>query len=263
MVFEVRAFFLLRVCVVRSKSKVMRVVPVLDLMSGEVVRGVGGRRHEYRRVVSRLTESSQPCEVARALQTQFGCRQLYVADLDAIGGREPVWSIYSQLQANGFHLWVDAGIRDLARSCQLVEARIETIVVGLETIAGPDALAAIARQFGERIVFSLDLQQAEPLGDRHAWGERDAEEIAAQAIQLGVRRLLLLDLADVGSGSGTSTCALCAWLHAEFPEVELSAGGGVRDRGDLLALRECGVQVVLVASALHDGRLTRADLERL
>jgi phosphoribosylformimino-5-aminoimidazole carboxamide ribotide isomerase len=44
------------------------------------------------------------------------------------------------------------------------------------------------------------------------------------------------------------------------PEVELITGGGVRDADDLAALRQSGVAGVLVASALHDGRLTGHDL---
>ena len=44
-----------------------RLIPVLDLMNGKVVRAVGGRRDEYRPVVSTLTPSTEPVEVAMAL----------------------------------------------------------------------------------------------------------------------------------------------------------------------------------------------------
>jgi phosphoribosylformimino-5-aminoimidazole carboxamide ribotide isomerase len=56
---------------------------------------------------------------------------------------------------------------------------------------------------------------------------------------------------------------LCARLTAVHPDLELIAGGGVRDPGDLHRLRDCGVGMVLIASALHDGRLTRTDWEGL
>ena len=64
----------------------------------------------------------------------------------------------------------------------------------------------------------------------------------------------------VGGGAGTGTDALCARLATAYPTVEISAGGGVRGAADLRRLRECGVLVALVASALHDGALTAADL---
>lgn len=241
----------------------MRVVPVLDVMHGEVVRGVGGHRDEYRPIVSPLTASSRPLDVANALAFHFGIRELYVADLDAILGEEPAWPLYAALREQGFRLWVDAGIRRLENAHRLADAGIDSIVAGLETVAGPAELAKMTEAFGERIVFSLDLHQGEPLGERHAWQQPDAEGIAAQAVRLGVRRLLVLDLAHVGCGSGTGTRDLCARLCVKYPGVFISAGGGVRHRGDLEELRDCGVQAALVASALHDGRLTRADLDAL
>ncbi|HWG46957.1 MAG TPA: HisA/HisF-related TIM barrel protein [Gemmataceae bacterium] len=237
----------------------MRILPVLDVMRNEVVRGIGGRRHEYRPIVSQLTASSDPLEVARAIQEHFGWTEFYLADLDAIAGAEPAWAVYAALREQGFRLWVDAGVRGLTQACHFVDAGIESIIVGLETIAGPAALAEIVSAFGERIVFSLDLRRGEPLGEPDAWESRDAEGIAAQAVALGVRRLLVLDLAQVGLGGGTGTRKLCARLCAEYPAIEISAGGGVRNRGDLQELRACGAQTALVASALHDGWLISAD----
>lgn len=241
----------------------MRVIPVLDVMHGDVVRGVGGRREEYRSLVSRLTPSSRPLDVANALAFHFGCGELYIADLDAILSGEPAWSLYASLQQQGFRLWVDAGIRRRERACQLATAGIDTIIAGLETVTEPAELAKMVQEWGERIVFSLDLHHGEPLGNRSAWPKQDAEGIAREAIRLGIRRLLILDLARVGCDGGTGTRDLCVHLCANYPDVSISAGGGVRHRGDLEELRKCGMQAVLVASALHDGRLTRADLDGL
>src|SRR5262249_6489108 len=229
-----------------------------DVMNSEVVRGIGGRRHEYRPLVSRLTASSRPLDIAYAIRCHFGWSEFYLADLDAILGGEPAWATFAALRDDGFRLWVDAGVRRMTQACQLAEAGIESIVVGLETVAGPAELAAMARAFGERLVFSLDLRQGEPLGERAAWKGGDARSIAAQAVVLGVRRLLVLDLARVGLGGGTGTRELCAGLCADYPQVEVSAGGGVQSRRDLEDLRDVGVHAALVASALHDGRLTPA-----
>src|SRR5207253_1947746 len=64
----------------------MRILPVLDLQNGVVVRGLAGRRAEYRPVVSRLTTSHQPLDIAQAFRDIFGFEHLYLADLDAIAG---------------------------------------------------------------------------------------------------------------------------------------------------------------------------------
>jgi phosphoribosylformimino-5-aminoimidazole carboxamide ribotide isomerase len=241
----------------------VRVIGVLDLMAGQVVRGVAGRRKEYQPVRSRLTSSCRPLDVARAYREHFGLTELYLADLDAIAGVAPALPTYGELRSEGFRLWVDAGVREAAGAVALAQAGIETVVVGLETVAGPQALADSVGRLGSRVVFSLDLRDGIPLGDLAGWESSDSLYIARKAVGMGVTRVLVLDLARVGVGGGPGGVELCRRLAAEFPHLEISAGGGVRNRADLELLRAAGAQAVLVASALHDGRLRREDLAGL
>jgi phosphoribosylformimino-5-aminoimidazole carboxamide ribotide isomerase len=242
----------------------MRVFPVLDLMGGQVVRGIAGRRHEYRPVVSRLSASARPLDVARAFRDHFGLTHLYLADLDAIAGQAPALNVYARLQADGFRLWVDAGIRKAADGEVLAKVGIGGVVAGLESLAEPAALAELCQGLGpERVLLSLDLKEGRPLADLHVWEAADAVSITARAVRCGVRRLIVLDLARVGVATGTGTEDLCRMLMGAFPMLEVVAGGGVRDVADLRRLWQCGVAGALVASALHDGRLSRADLDSL
>ena len=80
---------------------------------------------------------------------------------------------------------------------------------------------------------------------------------------MGLRRIIVLDLAQVGTGQGVSTLALSRQIAASVPDVEIVTGGGVSDVTDLVALAEAGVDVALVSSALHDGRIGREDIERI
>jgi phosphoribosylformimino-5-aminoimidazole carboxamide ribotide isomerase len=242
----------------------MLILPVIDLQAGQVVRGRAGRRQEYRPLVSRLTSSDQPLEVAQAFRDHFGLTELYLADLDAIAKAPPALAVYAALQAEGFRLRVDAGVRDLPSAERLAHRGIEKVVVGLETVDGRDALARICRAIdGQRLVFSLDLREGHPLGDTRAWRGTDARSIAAEAIAHGVRSLLVLDLAQVGMSKGIGTEELCSHLVEAYPELEIAAGGGIRDIADLQRLKQIGIRVALVASALHDGRVRREDLAAL
>jgi phosphoribosylformimino-5-aminoimidazole carboxamide ribotide isomerase len=236
----------------------VEIVAVLDLRGGVVVRGIAGRRAEYRPVVSTLTASSDPLEVARAFRDHLGLGTLYVADLDAIAGVAPAHAVFSRLQADGFALWVDAGVREAGDAQELAAAGVG-VVVGLETVSGPDALAGIA--YSEPVLFSLDLKGGAPLA-QPGWPE-DPWEIACEAAGWGVERILILDLARVGTGTGIGTEELCSRIASEFPDVEVWAGGGIRGVEELHRLRDRGVARVLMASALHDGSVRREDLEAL
>jgi phosphoribosylformimino-5-aminoimidazole carboxamide ribotide isomerase len=247
----------------------VRVIPVVDLMHGAVVRGVGGRRHEYQPIKSILAKDSRPATVAHAL-VQMGLTDVYVADLDAIAGSEPAWDIYRELADCGLTVSIDAGLAKLDHARAMLEfgrgcAGLGAIIVGLESIDGSEMLSSLCELVGpERLIFSLDLKAGRPLTRAAAWrfSDRLLEplDIAATAIDAGVRRMIVLDLADVGMGQGSGTEALCHALRERDPHLELIGGGGVRGLEDLAALTRAGCNAALVASALHDGRLTAEQI---
>jgi phosphoribosylformimino-5-aminoimidazole carboxamide ribotide isomerase len=238
----------------------MRMFPVIDLMHGQVVHGVAGRRHSYQPIRSSLTPATDPLAIADAFRAHFGLTCLYLADLDAISGAAPALATYAALQSAGFHLLIDAGLRTASDAQPLLDAGVAGVVAGLETLASPEELDELVRLAGAaRAVFSLDLKNGQPLA-AGTWSVMEPSKIAARAIALGVRRVLVLDLARVGTNAGPGTEAFCKQLKECFPDVELLAGGGVRGREDLQLLRLNGIDGVLVASALHEGRLCREDL---
>jgi phosphoribosylformimino-5-aminoimidazole carboxamide ribotide isomerase len=287
----------------------MRILPVIDMLRGVVVRGVAGRREEYRPLVSRWTDSTDPVAVAEALRDAFGFHRFYVADLDGILSAQPNRNVYRRLIDAGFDLLIDAGAGEVTAAAAILECGAAAII-GLETLRSPETLGEMIRKFGaERIVFSLDLRSGVPntasLADwptqipsalegeggrrpdegeftdsvctLHTFrvddipltpgpsptrgeGRKTAEAIAASAIGLGVRRMIVLDLADVGTGTGGSTAALCRNILADHPHVTLIAGGGVRGPDDVRRWAETGISELLVASALHDGRLDVAHV---
>jgi phosphoribosylformimino-5-aminoimidazole carboxamide ribotide isomerase len=234
------------------------IIPVLDLMTGQIVWAVGGRRREYRPVESGLCAGAEPVAVARAFVEKLGLTQFYVADLDAIEGGEPAWETYRELIALGARLWIDAGLSTLRRTSEMTElpAEVTGIVAGLESLPDPALLADMFAVAGpERLIFSLDMKSGEPRARCPQWRDFTPLQIAERAIEAGARRLILLDLARVGVAAGTGTEALCQALRARDPHIELIAGGGVRDRRDLARLAAAGCDGVLVASALHQGTL--------
>lgn len=241
----------------------MQIIPVLDILQGRVVRGVAGQRDEYRPVESQVAADAEVLTVAEAFREHFALARLYVADLDAIQDDRPNFSAYRALVNAGFELLIDAGLRDTKRAEELIDAGASAVIAGLETSPGPAHIKKLIDAFGpERVVFSLDLKHGRPLADVDAWGD-SAIDIARRTIELGVRRMIVLDLAGVGTASGVGTLELCRQLQEENGDLELITGGGVRGVDDLRALQEAGIDGVLVASALHNGSITMDDLNSL
>jgi len=242
-----------------------RVIPVLDVKNGQAVHAVGGTRSHYRPLQSILHPSCDPLELARAYRDLLDLRELYLADLDAISGQRPDLSLYRKLASKDVRLWLDAGLKNEDDLDALIDLDHTTIVVGLETAAGPDAVRDILDRIDpDRVVLSLDLFAGVPrLATGADWAATDLEGLSQQVLELGVCRLLLLDLARVGTGRGTGTGELLVRLREARPAVEVSVGGGISGIEELIAVRTAGAAAALTGSALHDGRLGRKQLDRL
>ena len=184
---------------------------------------------EYRPVKSRLVDSADPSPVAEALRSQFTLSELYVADLDAIGGTSPALDTFRELLRRGFRLWADAGVRDRERADLLAAVGVD-VVVGLETVAGPDALNEVMQAHSSHAVFSLDLREGAPMGDRAAWGDADAYAIAERAVSLGAPRLLVLDLRawESPAAQGRRHCVGGLSPHSRTTGCGPAAGSGAR-----------------------------------
>ncbi|MGM9490512.1 HisA/HisF-related TIM barrel protein [Ideonella sp. YS5] len=232
----------------------MTVIPVIDLMQGQVVRGVGGHRSAYRPIVSRLCAGSEPVAVARALCAHCAASQLYVADLDALQGQawqtDALRALLSALP--DVELWLDGGFAEAADVLRLRAAlgpSAERVVpvFGSESLASVEALTECfgSASPGEAIL-SLDRRGARRLDPAGCW----------DAVAQWPRRVIVMTLERVGSAAGPDLEVLSS-LQAQAPLTQFIGAGGIRDQADLDRAREAGATAWLVASALHDGRLSR------
>jgi phosphoribosylformimino-5-aminoimidazole carboxamide ribotide isomerase len=234
----------------------MRVIPVIDLKSGAAVHAVRGERERYRPLRSEIVAGSNPVRVARAVRETFGLDELYVADLDAIAGGRPNREVVAAL-AREARVMVDAGVSDVAAVRALLELGAARVVIGTETLPSAAALERLRSGLPDApLVLSLDLRAGRVLSPEAELARLAPSAALARLAAAGVREVIVLDLARVGSGGGPDV-ALMRELSGRFSGLELLAGGGVRHAGDLRALAEAGAAGALVATAIHDGALSR------
>ena len=221
----------------------------------------GGRREAYAPVRSQLVDggaASDPLVLARAYRDVLGCDEWYVADLDALAGGAVQRALVRALAGLRGRLLVDAAVSSPERARELIADGATRVVVGLESLPSLDALGRIARAVGlERTAFSLDLRDGAPLAEARLSGT--PLELARAAVTAGAGAIIVLDLARVSSGRGVDSGLLEA-LRRAHPHVDLLAGGGIGTVRDLERLADAGLDGVLVATALHDGRIKRDDV---
>jgi phosphoribosylformimino-5-aminoimidazole carboxamide ribotide isomerase len=236
----------------------MRLIGVIDLCAGRAVHARGGRRDRYRpiRSVAGVDIGGDPEALARLYVQRFGLGEIYIADLDAIAGESLQAGSIGAIAAAGADVWLDAGIRTTEEALVAFGAGASRVIVGLETLRSFSELGAVIDASGsERVAFSLDLREGAPIVLPGAEiGALEPESIARRAATAGATTIIVLDLARVGSGRGVDF-ELLASIRAAAPDVQLLVGGGIRGPDDVSRLRQLGCEGVLVASALHDGRL--------
>jgi phosphoribosylformimino-5-aminoimidazole carboxamide ribotide isomerase len=228
-------------------TRTMQIIPVIDIKGGVVVHARRGQRADYAPLNSPLVEGCEPVAVARALCALCRTTSLYVADLDALAGR-PVNEATLAALASVTEPWVDAGATTPEAAAALHRAGVARNVVGTESL-GPGA------ELTPPVVLSVDLRDGRLISQDPELAGRDPSAAAPLARALGVRELLVIDLARVGSSAGPPLGAV-AELVAALPATAIYAGGGVRDDADLRALESTGAAGALVATALHEGRVT-------
>ncbi len=218
----------------------MQVIPVLDLIAGEVVRAKLGDRDAYRPIATPLSPTSDPVDVAAGLLKLGPFPTLYVADLDAIRGRGDNFAALARLRAAfpALSLWIDNGAAD---SAAVDATRVYGApVLGSESQRDLSLLAAA----GDALL-SLDFR-----GDDF----QGPPELLARP-ELWPERIIVMTLGRVGSGAGPDLARLAAIRRLAGARL-LYAAGGVRDNADLAALKSAGAAGALVASALHEGQIS-------
>jgi phosphoribosylformimino-5-aminoimidazole carboxamide ribotide isomerase len=227
----------------------MLVIPVIDLRNAQAVRAVAGRRDQYQPLATQLSASSEPRDVVRAYRGLFDFTTFYLADLDAIehtGNNRPVVERLLQAFPDAV-FWLDAGF------CSLDDVQQWPRNPGLRLVLGSESqtdfsvfrsLLQHCRDEGHQPLLSLDFKDEQFLGPPEL----------LHTPEIWPQEVILMKLDRVGVSRGPDQA---------LPKVagrHFFAAGGVRDKNDLQQLTTAGYAGVLVASALHDGHLSGADL---
>ena len=230
----------------------MQVIPVLDLKGGLVVHARMGKRDQYRPIETPLSPTSKPIDVARGLSSIYPFASFYVADIDAIAGAGSNDAVLAELRAEfpQTTFWVDNGIADRASAERWLDAALGHLVLGSETMKDQAVLRWLCKD--DRIVLSLDYRGDDFVGPAELPSD----------IDMWPSRVIAMTLARVGSRMGPDWERLEATNNAGRGR-RVYAAGGVRDVHDLVALARRGIAGALVASCLHDGLLTGAQIESL
>lgn len=224
-------------------KKTFSVIPVIDLLGGQVVHAVRGQRQAYQPLRSSLCEGSEPVRIVEALLQFFTFDRFYIADLDAIQGLGTHRELIIDLAARHPRVqwWVDDG------SALPWQKKPQNVQQVLGTESYPQL-----EKFSENFVLSLDERDGLALGDA---------ALHCSSTQWP-NALIAMTLSQVGADCGPNYPQLAQYIN-QYPENDWYAAGGVRNAQDLAQLKALGASGALIATALHKNRIAAHEIEAL
>jgi phosphoribosylformimino-5-aminoimidazole carboxamide ribotide isomerase len=242
----------MRTSFAKTERAQLQVIPVIDLKGGVVVRAQRGERHLYAPIATPLAPTRRLADVVAGFLTLHAFGTIYIADLDAIEGRGSHSGLIAELEAAfpEISFWIDCGIGTNAEASAWLAAHRGDLVLGSESLRDAGLIARLPRS--PRSVLSLDFRGEEFQGPARL----------AQDEALWPARLIVMALTRVGSGAGPDFDRLLDILAKAADRHTIYVAGGVRGPEDLRLLEKAGVAGVLVASALHDGRIGARHLRQ-
>ena len=228
----------------------MVIIPVMDIQGGKVVQARSGLRSGYRPIRSPLCRDARPASVLQDFLEIYRFKIIYMADLDAIEGKGNNEAVMEELSVMFPELtvWLDRGNRETRQG---TEQRRWTVkpVIGSETGINPAGVSRFLAVHGDAVL-SLDFLGEAFSGD---------PELLVRA-DIWPENVIVMCLHRVGTDQGPDTVLLDR-IRSYAAGRRIFLAGGVRHHGDLVRLREEGVAGVLLATALHSRRISRADIQ--
>lgn len=231
----------------------MELIAAIDLSDG---RGVRLQQGDYERPIP---GADNPVELAQRWASA-GVPRLHLVDLDGARAGEPrqlelVAEIARAARSAARTVRVQAGggLRTGEAVDAVLSAGVDDAILGTAALERPGFVTECAARWPGRILVSLDLRDGRPALD--GWrreANQDPTAVARELLAAGAAGLLITDTHRDGMLGGPNLEVLEAFRQA-LPDSWLAGAGGVSSEGDLLALRDIGLDGAVVGLALLTG----------
>ncbi|BAU65467.1 imidazoleglycerol phosphate synthase, cyclase subunit [Stanieria sp. NIES-3757] len=239
-----------------------RILPCLDVNAGRVVKGVN---------FVDLKDAGDPVELAK-IYNDAGADELVFLDITATHeDRDTIVDVvYRTAEQVFIPLTVGGGIQSLENIKKLLRAGADKVSINSAAVKNPNFINQASDRFGKQcIVVAIDARRRKdsnnPGWDVYVRGGRentgiDAIKWAKELEQRGAGELLVTSMDGDGTQAGYDL-ELTRTI-AEQVEIPVIASGGAGNCQHIYeALTEGKAEAALLASLLHYGQLTIADVK--
>lgn len=228
----------------------MRIYPAIDIKDGKCVRLTQGRFDSV------TVYGDDPWQMAEKW-IGMGAAYLHVVDLD--GALDGKWSngeaIKKICQNSTVNVQTGGGVRSLEDIEARLNAGVSRVIIGTAAVKNPEFVKEAVLKFGtEKIVVGIDAKDGYVA--THGWEKVSGEtavKFAEKMCVYGVSNIVYTDIATDGMLTGCNVRAMKEM--AESVDANIIASGGIGSNEDIYALKNTGVEGVIVGRAIYMGRV--------
>ncbi len=236
----------------------MILYPAIDLKDGQAVRLLRGEMDKA------TVFNDDPAAQAKAF-VDAGCDWLHLVDLNGAFAGEPVNAapVEAILAACNVPAQLGGGIRDMATIETWIDKGLARVILGTVAVENPDLVREAAREFPGKVAVGIDARNG--MVATKGWAEEtnvQVTDLARSFEDAGVAAIIYTDINRDGAMQGPNIEATAALARAV--SIPVIASGGVSSLDDLIALRDCGVELdgAISGRALYDGAIDLAEAIR-
>ncbi len=237
-----------------------RIIPCLDVMNGQVVKGIN---------FLGLKEIGDPVEMGAEYSAQ-GADELVYLDISASSeGRKTFTDLVRRISERiDIPFTVGGGISSFEDGARLLDAGADKITINSAAVQHPELIGQIASHYGSQfVVVAIDARQT-PDGKwqvmthgGHRETDRELFSWAAEVQDRGAGEILFTSMDHDGTKNGYACQAYSEM--ASFLTIPVIASGGAGTVAHIEeVLREGKADAALAASIFHYGEIRIPELKR-
>lgn len=237
----------------------MKIIPAIDIMDGKCVRLTQG---DFKK---KKIYSEDPLEVALEFQNA-DLEYIHLVDLDGAKAGEVVnWdTVYELQEKTALQIDFGGGIKSDEDVERLLDLDIYQLNIGSIAIREPEKFKRWLTEYGaSNFILSADVKDGHVMIS--GWLENTSlrlYDLVDDYIQHGLQYLTCTDISTDGMLTGPNF-GLYQDLVKRFPNLKITASGGISTIEDVKRLKTIGVHGAIIGKALYEHTISLDELKSI
>jgi len=237
----------------------MLIIPAIDIIDGEVIRLSKGKYE------SKVSYNKTPLEQAK-IYDDLGFEWLHVVDLSGSkDGKINTIKIIEEIKSQtNLKLEFGGGIRSKQNVVSLNNIGVDGIIIGSLSVTNQEEFESIFDDVEpSKIIIAADVLDYEIR--IKGWTENSNVHLydhIKYCSSLGIENYLCTDIAVDGMLTGPNYHLYKSTIE-KYPNIKLTASGGVSNIEDVLKLQELSVRGVVIGKAIYENKINLEELAKL